>query len=86
MCPEGAPYSGAPYRIEIIRADLFILAPLSGRIFAWRLPRVQTLGWALLPFRGATLYPSLMLTRMGGRRTEATSSLCASEGSSLFLL
>jgi len=39
---EGAPYSGAPYRIEIIRARLFILAPLSGRIFAWRLPRVST--------------------------------------------
>ena len=36
MCPEGATYSGAPYRIEIIRARLFTLAPLSGRIFAWR--------------------------------------------------
>jgi hypothetical protein len=29
MCPEGAPESGAPYRIEIIGARLFILAPLS---------------------------------------------------------
>jgi hypothetical protein len=28
MCPEGAPESGAPYLIEIIRAPLFILAPL----------------------------------------------------------
>ena len=27
---EGAPYSGAPYRIEIIRARLFILAALQG--------------------------------------------------------
>jgi hypothetical protein len=44
MCPEaeGAPESGAPYRIEIIRTPLFILAPLSGRIFAWRVPRVET--------------------------------------------
>jgi hypothetical protein len=37
----------ALYRIE------FILAPLSGRIFAWRVPRVETLGSALLPLRGA---------------------------------
>jgi len=43
MCPEGAAYSGAPYRIEIIRARLFILAPLSGRIFACRVPRFETL-------------------------------------------
>jgi|GEM_PF-5005923 len=32
------------YRIEVICARLFILAPLSGRIFAWRVPRVETLG------------------------------------------
>ena len=44
MCPEaeGAPESGAPYRIEIICAPLFVLAPLSGRICAWRVPRVET--------------------------------------------
>src|ERR1700731_2223871 len=29
---EGAPESSAPYRVELIRARLFILAPLSGRI------------------------------------------------------
>jgi hypothetical protein len=32
MCPESAPEFGAPYRIEIIGARLFVLAPLSGRI------------------------------------------------------
>ena len=55
MCPEGAPYSAAPYRIEIIRARLFTLTPLSGRIFAWRAP------WAKLfcPFGAQTLCPSL---------------------------
>ena len=55
MCPEGAPESGAQYRIEIIRVPLFALAPLSGRIFAWRVPRVET----LLPLRlqGAGLVP-----------------------------
>jgi hypothetical protein len=30
------------YRIEIIRARLSMLAPLSGRIFAWQVPRVET--------------------------------------------
>ena len=39
---ERALESGAPYRIEIIGARLFILAPLSGRIFAWPTPRVET--------------------------------------------
>ena len=73
MCPEEAAYAGAPDRIKIIRARLFILAPLSGRIFAWRLPRVETWlkPWAELfcPFGAQTLYPSHTLTRMGGRRT-----------------
>jgi hypothetical protein len=45
------------YRIEIICARLFMLAPLSGRIFAWQVPRVETLGSALLPLRGADLVP-----------------------------
>jgi len=59
MCPEGAPQSGAPYRIEIIRASP-LLAPLSGRIFAWRVP------WAkpFSPFGAQTLYPSLKLACM----------------------
>ena len=39
---ERALESGAPYRIEIIGARLFILAPLSGQIFAWPTPRVET--------------------------------------------
>jgi hypothetical protein len=43
------------YRIEIIRARLLMLAPLSGRIFGWQVPRVETLGSALLPLRGADL-------------------------------
>jgi hypothetical protein len=40
--PEGAPQSDAAYRIEIIYERLLILAPLSGRIFGWRVPRVET--------------------------------------------
>jgi hypothetical protein len=39
---EGAPEFGAPYRIETIgEPRLFILAPLSRRIFASRVPRVE---------------------------------------------
>ena len=70
MCPEGAPYSDAPYRIEFIDARLFILVPLSGRIFAWRLPRVETRAELFYPFGVQALYPSPMLTRMGSRRME----------------
>src|SRR5271166_2057180 len=49
-----------------------ILAPLSGRIFAWRVPRVETgKPWAQLfcpfGFGAQTLYPSLILTRICGR-------------------
>src|ERR1700730_1352836 len=77
MCPEGAPQSGAPYRIEIIRASP-LLAPLSGRIFAWRVPRVETglKPWAkpFCPFGAQTLYPSLKLNaHAGGRQTEQES-------------
>jgi hypothetical protein len=45
MCPEGAPESGTPCRDDIIPKRFVILAPLSGRILGWRVPRVETLGF-----------------------------------------
>jgi hypothetical protein len=43
MCPEGAPQSVRHIGSKSF-ARLLILAPLSGRIFAWRVSRVETLG------------------------------------------
>jgi hypothetical protein len=56
MCPEGH-RNPARHIGSKSFACLFILAPLSGRILAWRVPRVETLGSALLPLRGADLVP-----------------------------
>ena len=45
MCPERAHETRSSDRIEITRSHLFILAPLSGRVLGWRIPRVETLGF-----------------------------------------
>lgn len=76
MCPEGH-RNPARHIGSKSFACLFILAPLPGRILAWRVLRVETLGSALFHFGAQTLYPSLRLTRMwrparrlpGNRRT-----------------
>jgi len=72
---KGHQNPAALYRIEIIHQRLSILAPLSGRIFLrGGYPGLKPWAKLFCSFGAQTLYPSLMLTRMGGRRTEATSS------------
>jgi hypothetical protein len=51
MCPEGAPESGTPSRIDIMSERFCNLAPLSGRILRWQIPRVETLGCSLFALR-----------------------------------
>ena len=56
MRPEGAPESGAPYRIESLARAPSFSRHFQGAFFAWWLPRVEP--WVeLVPLRGADLIP-----------------------------